>query len=114
MKKISNRIILLEILQILKEKGKDILDKMNDLNEEEQPFILIIDENEKYNGCKIIRKPKDMILKWGAKYCFEYKQIYASKFLGFQNPFFKKGFGGVKGQSPLRSLIPPVAARLPP
>ena len=30
----------------LKEKGKDILDKMNDLNEEEQPFILIIDENE--------------------------------------------------------------------
>lgn len=35
-----------------------------------------INENEEFKECKIIKKPKDVILKWGAKYCFEYKGAY--------------------------------------
>lgn len=36
----------------------------------------IIKWNEDFKECKIIKKPKDVILKWGAKYCFEYKSAY--------------------------------------
>lgn len=36
----------------------------------------IINESEEFKGCKIITKPKDVILKWGAKYCFEHKGKY--------------------------------------
>lgn len=32
-------------------------------NSEKELLQKIINENEKYNGCKIIRKPKDVILK---------------------------------------------------
>lgn len=45
-------------------------------NNEKQLLQKIINESEEFKECKIIRKPKDVILKWGAKYCFEYKGVY--------------------------------------
>ena len=37
---------IFDFKKLLEEKGKDIFEKFNDLNEEEQPFILIIDEEK--------------------------------------------------------------------
>ena len=35
-----------------------------------------IKDTPEFKDCKIIRKPKNVILKWGAKHCFEYKGKY--------------------------------------
>ena len=45
-------------------------------NNEKELLQTLINEIEEFKGCKIIRKPKDVILKWGAKYCFEYNGNY--------------------------------------
>ena len=35
-----------------------------------------ISDDNNYENCKIIRKPKNVNLKYGAEYCFEYKGKY--------------------------------------
>ena len=45
-------------------------------NSEKELLQTLINEIEEFKGCKIIRKPKGVILKWGATYCFEYKGNY--------------------------------------
>lgn len=44
-------------------------------NEKELLQMWIRDNNE-YKDCKIIKKPKNIILKYGAKWCFEYNNDY--------------------------------------
>lgn len=35
-----------------------------------------IDDDDNFKDCKIIKKPKNVFLKWGSKWCFEYNNKY--------------------------------------
>lgn len=43
---------------------------------EKEALQCAIEKNEQFKDCKIIKKPKGILLKYGARYCFEYDGKY--------------------------------------
>jgi hypothetical protein len=67
--------------------------------------VVFLSDVLRRRGGACLRRPRTLFEKrvLGTPKNFN-KRILYLKFFGIQNLSFKKGFGGVKGQSPLRSL----------